>query len=243
MRAVSGWLWSVRALRKGTAPAAGVSPSARGRGAMYQLRLPIIRRLSRGTREQRTTALAVTRVEVQHASLLRVRIVPRWLWSVYALVKGIAPATGLSHLARGRGATYQLRPPTIRRLMRGTRQRASALAVSGEEAQHASLLRARAVPRGFCSAWVLDKGSAPARDLFLSARGRGATYQLRPPRIRRLSRGSRERPTALAPSGEEAQHASLLCARAVSRWLWLAQAPGKAQHQREASFLRRAAVM
>ena len=53
----------------------------------------------------------------------------------------------LSLSARGRGATCQLRPPQHSRLQRGTRGRATALAVSHEEAQHASFLRARTVLR------------------------------------------------------------------------------------------------
>ena len=50
---------------------------------------------------------------------------------------------GLSPSARGRGVTYQLRPSRISRLLRGARERGTALAVSREEAQFASLLRAR----------------------------------------------------------------------------------------------------
>ena len=71
------------------------------------------------------------------------RAVPRWLWSAYALGKGVAPLRGLSLSARVHGATYQLRSLRISRLLRGTRERGTALAVSREEAQHASLLRAR----------------------------------------------------------------------------------------------------
>ena len=46
-----------------------------------------------------------------------------------------------------RGATCELWPPTRSRHSRGTRQRATALAVSREVAKNASLPRARAVPR------------------------------------------------------------------------------------------------
>ena len=144
-----------------------------------------------------------------YASLLCALAVPRWLWLTYALGKDIAPSRGLSPSVRGRGATYQLPPPRISRLLRGTRECATALAVSREEAQHASLLRARAVPRWLWSADAQGKGIAPARGLSPSARGRGVTYQLRPPRISRLLRGTRERGTALAFYREEAQHASL----------------------------------
>ena len=144
-RAVLRCLWSAHALSKDTALTSGLSPSARGRGATYQLRPPRISRCSRSTRKP-ATALAVSREEAQYASLLRARAVPRWLWSVGALRKEIAPTSGLYSSARGRGATYQLRPPIISRCSRGTRERVTALAVSREEAQHASLLRARTVP-------------------------------------------------------------------------------------------------
>ena len=46
---------------------------------------------------------------------------------------------------RGRGVTYQVQPSRIIRLLRGTRERGTALSVSWEEAQFESLLRARRV--------------------------------------------------------------------------------------------------
>ena len=217
-----------------------------------------ISRLSRGTRE-RATALAVSGEEAQHASLLRARAVPRWLWSVHAYERTLhrREASLLRRAAVVRRASCGLQESS--RLSRGTRERATALAVSREEAQHASLLRARAVPRWLWSfmhyerrctgerplsfgarpwcdvpaaasknqpavAWhararhcarclsgggaarklaararraalvvvgsCLGRGTAPARGLSPSARGRGATCQLRPPRISRLSRGT-----------------------------------------------------
>ena len=54
---------------------------------------------------------------------------------------------------------------------------------------------------------------------------RGATCQLRPPIRSQLSRGKRERASALAVSLEEAQHAILLRAHAVPRWLRMVQTP------------------
>ena len=183
------WLWSLHALDKGTAPARGLSPSAHGRGATCQLRPPRTSRLSRGTCE-RTTALTVSREEAHHASFLRARAVARWLWSVHALGKGTAPAKGPSPSACGCCAMCQRWPPRVGRLSRGTRGRATLLAVSREKAQHSSLLCARTVPRWLWSFHALDKGTAPARGLAPSARGRGATCQLWPPRISRLSRGT-----------------------------------------------------
>ena len=176
----------------------------------------IISRLLRRTRG-RTTAFAFSREEAQHASFLRARAVPRRLWSAGTLGQSIAPARGLSLSARGRGATYQLRPPIISRLSCGTRERATALAVSREEAQYACLLRVRAVPHSLWSDHALDKDTTPTKGLSPSAHGRGTTYQRRPPRISRCSRGTRERATALTVSREEAQYASLLRAFAPCR--------------------------
>ena len=61
-----------------------------------------------------TPALAVTRDEAQHSSLLNVRAVPRWLLSLssHAVRKRTVPFRGLFPSACARGATYQLRPPT-----------------------------------------------------------------------------------------------------------------------------------
>ena len=92
-------------------------------------------------------ALAVYQKSVQDSELLRARAAPRCLWLVLALGKGTAPARGLSPSARSRGATCQLRPPRISWLSRGTRESATALAASREEAQHASFLCACTVPR------------------------------------------------------------------------------------------------
>ena len=74
------------------------------------------------------------------------RAVPRWLWSL-ASYKGHCDGERPLSFGARRGATCQLRPPTPsqRRVSRGAG--APALAVSGEEAQHSSLLRVRAVPR------------------------------------------------------------------------------------------------
>jgi hypothetical protein len=153
----------------------------------------IISRLLRRTRG-RTTAFAFSREEAQHASFLCARAVPRRLWSAGTLGQSIASARGLSISARGRGATYQLRPPIISRLSCGTRERATALAVSREEVQHASLILARRAALVVVGPFTREGHCTDKRPL--SARGRGATYQLRPPRISRCSRGTRERRAA-----------------------------------------------
>ena len=195
------------------------------REASLLQRAAVVRRASCGL--QRTgdfrvacaRAPAISQEEAQHANLLHARAVPRWLWLVRAIRKGIVPARGLSPVASGRGATCQVRPPTHGRFLRGTRARAAALAVSQEEAQHASLLYARALPRCLWLIHTICEGTVPARGLFSSALGRGATCQVQPQAHSRLLRGTRTRTAALAVSHEEAQHASLLHARAVLRWL------------------------
>ena len=75
-RAMLCWLWLDYALRKGTAPARGLSPSARARGVTCQLRYltPSQRRLSRGAC---SLALTVSREEAHHTSLLCARAMPR----------------------------------------------------------------------------------------------------------------------------------------------------------------------
>ena len=108
----------------------------------------------RGVRK-RATALAVCGEDAQYARLRRPRAVPRWLWSVHALRKGTEPARSLSASVQDRALSYQLRPPTSGRRSRDVRKRATALTIYGEEAQHARLRRARAVPRWLWSAHAL----------------------------------------------------------------------------------------
>jgi hypothetical protein len=75
------------------------------------------------------SALAVSREEARHSSLLRVRVVPRWLWSALTLPKDAVTARYSSPSARGRGATCQLRPPTPsqRRVSRAAQARRCSL--------------------------------------------------------------------------------------------------------------------
>ena len=82
---------------------------------------------------------------------------------------------------RDRGATCRLKPTTHGRLPRHARERATTLAVSREEAHHASLSRARAVLRRLWSAYSLWKVNVPAKGLSPAVQNRGATCQLRPP--------------------------------------------------------------
>ena len=116
-----------------------------------------------------------------------------------------------------RAPTCQLWPLTSSRLSRDARRRATALAICGEEAQHARSRLSRAVPRGLWSADVLQKGTVPVRSLSRSVQDRAPTCQLRPLTSSRLSRGARKCAAALAVCGEEAQHAGLRHACAVPR--------------------------
>jgi hypothetical protein len=84
------------------------------------------------------------------------------------------------------------------RVSRGTG--ASALAVSGMEAQHSSLLRVRAVPRSMWSVFTLSKGAATARCFSLPAKKRGAMCQLWPliPSPCRVARAAKARRRSLS---------------------------------------------
>ena len=92
--------------------------------------------------------------------------------------------------------------------------RAWTLAVSGDEAQHSSLLCVRAVPRSFWSVRILPKNAALARrPLLLSERARygvsAAASSAKPAPCLPHGAGAQ----ALAVSGKEAQHSTLLRAR------------------------------
>ena len=77
---------------------------------------------------------------------------------------------------------------------------ASALAVSGMEAQHSSLLRVRAVLRSIWPVFILSNGAATARCFSLPAQNRGAMCQLRPliPSQRRVARAAKTRRHSLS---------------------------------------------
>ena len=117
------------------------------------------------------------------------------------------------------------------------------LADSGEEAQQANLLCARASPRWLRSGRVPRMGAVPAKGLPPLARYRGATCQLRPPRPnkRRVSRGAVA--LALVVFGEEA-HAKTCFARALRRaGCGLIAFHEKALDWREACLLRPALLV
>ena len=147
----------------------------------------------------------------------------------------VVPFTMEGHCTGMRPLSFGARPwcdmPTVAsslhsQLSRGERWRATALAVSREEAQRARLPSARAAL--VCSVHTPYKATAPARGLFSSVQGRGAMCQLRPPVLRsRISRGARGCTTAFAVSREEAQHVQWLRTRDVPRGLWLLHTPAR----------------
>ena len=88
-----------------------------------------------------------------------------------------------------------------------------------------------------------EKSTSPARGLRPSARARGATCQLRPPTADQRRVPHAAHTLALAVSGEEVHHSSLLRARAVPSWFWSTVPMNRALLQREASVHRRAPVV
>ena len=101
-----------------------------------------------------------------------------------------------------------------------TRDRATALAASQDEAQRASFLRVRAVRRLLWSVDALTKATAPARGLSRAPRGRRFTWKSWPPE----SAGfcvARTSALLLWLSLERRRSTrACCCARAVPRWLW-----------------------
>ena len=112
--------------------------------------------------------------------------------------------------------------------------------VSREEAPHPIFLRARAGPRLLWLDYAICKTTTPTRGLFTSVRGLGATCQLRPPSHSRLSRGMRARQIPLGRKrSTEACCASARCRAGYGWYVPYVEKP----HRREASLLRRAAVV
>ena len=160
------------------------------------------------------------------------------------LWKCTAPAGGLSSFARARGTTCKLRSPmsSKRRVSRGAGT--PALAVSGDEVKHSSLLRTRAVLRWLWSAHASRKGTAPTRCLFSSARARGATCKLRSatPSQRRVSCAAQAHLRSLSLGRRRSTRPC--CAHAPCRADCVQPMPyASAKRQREACFLRRTPVM
>ena len=121
---------------------------ARGVTCQMQLPTPTQRRVSCGAD---MPALAVTRDEAQHSSLLNVRAVPRWLWS-----SRVVPAWYEGALRRPE-ASFLRRALVMHRTSCGLQRQAIILCLARRrcacarcrwnEAQHSSILHARAAPR------------------------------------------------------------------------------------------------
>ena len=198
-------------------------------------------RVSRGTG---ASALAVSGMEAQHSSLLRVRAVPRSMWSVFTLSNGAATARCFSLRRKTvvRCASCGLQPKPAPRGSRGAG--AAALAVSGEETQHSSLLRSA------CRAALVVVGPYPAKRRCAGERPpsfgarRGATCQLQPPAScqRRVTRATLARRRSLS-LGRRHSTRALLRARRATLVCSLLASYQRALRQREASLFRRAAVV
>ena len=170
MRTVPRSMWLGFTLSNGAATARGLSPF----DARPWCDVPAVASNSkpapRGSRGAGAAALAVSGEEAQHSSLLRVRAVPRWLWSVASRRKALhrREASLLRRAAVVRRASCGLQLKPAPRVSRSTG--APALAVSGEEAQHSSLLRARACRAGCGRLVSLERACTGERPLSFGAR-------------------------------------------------------------------------
>ena len=239
-RAVPRWLWSASAPKQSTAPARGLSPPARA----------VVRRASCGLQRQASAACSRGAARLRSLSLGRrrstraccARAPCRAGCGRSMPTKGTAPARGLSPSARARGATCQLRPPTPsqRRVsQRGACACARCLWGGGAALELATRARRAAL---VVVGRAHKEHCAGERPLSFGARlWCDVPAAASNAKQRRLPRSASR--AVLAVSGEEAQHSSLLRARAVPRWLWSAYANRRALRRREASLLLRARVV
>ena len=109
--------------------------------------------------------------------------------SALGLRKATAPASCLSPLKQDRAATCQLRPPRHSRLSRGAHASAPLHSLSMGMRRSTRACEARVPCRAGCNRVMTDKIPLRRRGFSPSAHGPGATWQLRPPRHSRLSRG------------------------------------------------------
>ena len=144
---------------------------------------------------------------------------------------------------RGRCSTCQLRPPITGRLSRGTRDRATVLATSRNEAQHESLRRARTVPRWFRPDEDINQCTSAARGLSPSARGRGRRASCSHQESARFRVARATAPLRLLPLGSRRNVrgccACAQCRAACTRSMRCE----RALYRREVSLLPRAAVV
>ena len=220
------------------------------REASLLRRAPVVRRASCGLQRQASaacaraarTALAVSREEAQHSSLPLARAVLRWLWSAILVQKDTAPARGLSLFGARPWCDVPAAASNAKPAPRVPRGAGTpALAVSREEAQH-SACAARAPCCAGCGRHMPRKGTAGERPLSFGARPwcdvPAAASNAKPaPRVIASA-------PALAVSGEEAQHSSLLARAPWRAGCGRLMRLGEGQlRRREASLLRRAAVV
>ena len=207
-RAVPRWLWSTVPMKRALLQ----------RKASVHRRAPVVRRASCGLRHllRITSAYRCLCGGGDELDLLRARTVPRWLWSAYAS-KGTAPVRCLFPSARARAATCQLRPPLCAAGYRVARASGPGrwMSVGIRRSTRAFCLRTPCRPDCRRPELVREKDTAPTRGLSSPARARGATFQLQPPTAGHHRVPHVARAPALAVSGEEAQHSSLLLAHAV----------------------------
>ena len=150
------------------------------------------------------------------------RAMPRRLRSAYELLNGTAPARGLSPSVHARSATRQawLPTPSAKPAPRVTRRAgAPELAVTRKEGQHSSQLCARPCRSGRGRLVSCGSPCANERPLSFVTRSwcdvQAAVFNAK--LAQRASRGTGA--PALTVTGDEAQHSSLLRARAMRRWL------------------------
>jgi hypothetical protein len=157
----------------------------------------------RGSCGAGASVLAISGMETQHSSLLRVRVMSRWLWSVRTLPKDAATARLFSPSAHGRGVAYQLQPPAScqRRVARAALARRHSLCLGWRRSTRPCC--ARAVLRWSQTPHSPLKDAAPARGLSPSVRSRGTTCQLRPPAPSQRRVTQRSRASARCLLGEE----------------------------------------
>ena len=123
---------------------------------------------------ERGTALALCGEEVQHARLPHVHTAPRALKVPLGLQKATAIATGHSCSVQGRGTTRRPWAP-CGRLVHVRKRAATALALCGEEAQHARLPCSRAAPHLMNSSSDSRRSPHKRRVLFRSVEDSGVT--------------------------------------------------------------------
>ena len=237
------WLWVFQALRR----------APHRREAALLLCTALVRRTGNG--HQRQTSGRVS-------SDLR-RTCVRCLWggcSAYELAararratlvvgvpsptKGAAPPRGRSPSVHNCDATYWQRSPTPDRRPRVKRSQAGLRSLPLRRRLSIRACCARAPRRAGCGCSKPHEGRRTGeRPLSFGARPwcdvPATATNARPAAVCQANAGG----LALAVSGEDSQHTSLLRVCAAPCWLWVFQAPRRAPHRRDAALLRYTAVV